>query len=66
MPEIKKSYHLNRCCLEKKDDDDHHHGTDDHEKRFGDGDDLLAVLSPNTLDKVLVSAADAETSAATP
>ena len=65
MPEIKKVY-LNRCCLEKKDDDDHHHGNNDHEKRFDDGDYLLAVLSPNTLDKVLVSAADAETSAATP
>ena len=47
MPEIKKVY-LNRCCLEKKDDDDHHHGNDNHEKRFDDGDYLLAVLSPNT------------------
>ena len=55
-----------RVTFNQVNDDDHHHGTDDHEKRFGDGDDLLAVLSPNTLDKVLVSAADAETSAATP
>ena len=32
---------------EKKDVDDHHHGIDDHEKRFEDGDYLLAVLSSN-------------------